>query len=62
MPENPDHNEPAYEAKRKWREEQRHLPIKEKMRILIEMQKADLPLIAAKRPLKPHERVWPVDP
>lgn len=55
-------NEQVYEAKQRWHEEQRHLPIKEKVRILIELQKADLPLIARQRPLKPHERVWPVEP
>lgn len=57
-----DLNEKAYEAKKRWHEAQRHLPIKEKMRIFLELQKADLPLIAKKRPLRPHERPWPVEP
>lgn len=57
-----DSNQKAYDAKIKWHEEQRKLPIKEKMRILIELQKHDLPLIARQRPLKSWEKPWDIEP
>lgn len=38
------------------------LPVKEKMRILLELQKHDLPLIAARRPLKWWEKPWDIEP
>lgn len=59
-PENP--NQKAYDAKIEWHEAQRKLPIKEKMRILIELQKHDLPLIARQRPLKSWEKPWDIEP
>lgn len=52
----------AFEAKRRWHEAQARLPLKEKVRILLELQKQDLPLIAARRPLRPWERPWDVEP
>ena len=57
-----DPNQKAYHAKTAWHQEQRKLPIKEKMRILIELQKHDLPLIARQRPLKSWERPWDIEP
>ena len=62
-----EHSESAavqrpFEAKRRWHREQMTLPIKEKVRILLELQRHDLPLIARKRPLKPWERPWPIEP
>jgi hypothetical protein len=50
--------ETLFEEKRRWHEAQAQLPIREKFRILIEMQRAHLPLIARLRPLKPWERPW----
>lgn len=52
----------AFNAKARWHREQARLPLKDKVRILIELQRQDLPLIARRRPLKPWERPWPVNP
>ncbi|RYX85287.1 hypothetical protein EON83_06745 [bacterium] len=57
-----DLNEKTYEKKKKWHREQARLPIKEKMRILLELQKHDLPLIAARRPLNWWEKPWDIEP
>lgn len=51
----------AFDAKAQWHHEQARLALKDKVRILIELQRQDLPLIARQRPLKPWERPWPVD-
>ena len=56
------HNERAYEKKRAWHREQAQLPLKEKHRILLEMQKQDLPLLARLRPLKWYEKPWDIEP
>jgi hypothetical protein len=45
-----------FEAKREWHRRQADLPVKEKFRILLEMQRFYLPLIERQRPLKPWER------
>ena len=55
-------NQVAYDAKKVWHEQQRTMPLKDKMRVLLALQIASLPLIARQRPLKPHERPWPVEP
>ena len=55
-------NEKIYEKKKEWHRQQAQLPIKEKMRILLELQKHDLPLIAARRPLKWWEKPWDIEP
>lgn len=52
----------AFDAKARWHRDQARLPLKEKVRILIELQRQDLALIARLRPVKPWERPWPVDP
>jgi hypothetical protein len=52
----------AFEAKARWHREQAQLPLKEKVRILLELQRQDLPLVARQRELKPWERPWPIDP
>lgn len=52
----------AFEAKRRWHETQARLPVRERVRILLELQKQDLPLIAARRPLRPWERPWEIEP
>ncbi len=51
-----------YEAKKAWHQQQAQLPLKEKFRILLELQRQDLPLIVRHRPLKPWERPWEIDP
>ena len=55
-------NEKAFEAKQRWHAEQARLPIKEKVRILLDLQKHDLPLLAKHRPLKWWEKPWDIEP
>lgn len=50
------------DAKARWHRDQAALPVKEKVRILLELQRHDLPLIMRLRPLRPWERPWPIDP
>jgi hypothetical protein len=51
-----------FEAKAAWHRRQAGLPLKEKVRILLELQRQDLPLIARQRPLRSWERPWPIEP
>lgn len=51
-----------FDRKRAWHRDQARLPLKEKFRILIALQRQDLPLISRRRPLKPWERPWDVTP
>jgi len=48
--------------KREWHRAQARLPLREKVRILLELQRQDLPLLAARRPLEPWERPWEITP
>lgn len=57
-----DYNARQYARKRQWHRAQAQLPIKEKVRILLEMQKRELPLLARHRPLKQHEKPWDIEP
>lgn len=50
------------ESKAAWHRAQAALPLREKVRILLELQKQDLPLIAKQRPLRTWERPWPIEP
>jgi hypothetical protein len=52
----------VFEAKARWHREQAALPFKQKVRILLELQRQDLPLIARHRTLKAWERPWPIEP
>jgi hypothetical protein len=54
--------ESLFERKRAWHQEQATLPLREKFRILIELQRQDLPLIARRRALRPWERPWNIEP
>ncbi len=54
--------EAQQEAKAAWHCAQAQLPLREKVRILLEMQKHDLPLIARQRPLKWYEKPWDIEP
>jgi hypothetical protein len=51
-----------FEAKAEWHKAQARLPLQEKVRILLELQQQDLPLIACRRPLREWERPWPITP
>lgn len=48
--------------KRAWHRAQAAAPLREKVRILLELQRQDLPLIARRRPLRPWERPWKIQP
>ncbi len=54
--------ERLFRAKREWHRAQARLPLREKVRILLELQRQDLPLIARHRPLRSWERPWPIEP
>ena len=51
-----------FERKLAWHEGQARLPLREKFRILIELQRQDLPLLARRRSLQPWERPWEITP
>lgn len=57
-----EYNQRMYAAKRDWHRQQAQLPIKEKMRIMLEMQKRVLPLLARQRPLHWWEKPWDIEP
>lgn len=46
------------EGKRRLHANARALPLEEKVRRVIELQRMVLPLIARRRPLRSHEVVW----
>ena len=50
------------ESKEAWHRAQAALPIREKVRILLELQRQDFPLLEKQRPLRAWEKPWPVDP
>lgn len=60
----PDAAETAamFERKRTWHREQTKLPLPVKFRILIELQRQELPLLARQRALRPWERPWEITP
>lgn len=63
MPEQPSGNpSELLQAKRTWHRSQARAPLREKVRILLELQHQELPLIARRRPLRPWERPWNVTP
>lgn len=49
-------------SKAAWHRAQAALPLREKVRILLELQRQDLPLIGRHRPLRSWERPWPIEP
>ena len=50
------------ESKAAWHRVQASLPIREKVRILLELQRQDLSLLSKQRPLRAWEKPWPVEP
>ena len=54
--------ERALARKAAWHQTQAKLPLREKVRILLELQRQELPLIARQRPLRPWERPWELEP
>ena len=57
-----DRQQHVFDIKAKWHREQAMLPLKQKVRILLELQRQDRPLIERQRPLKPWERPWGIEP
>jgi hypothetical protein len=51
-----------FEGKETWHRRAAHLPLREKFRILLILQRQDLPLLAARRELASWERPWEIDP
>jgi hypothetical protein len=51
-----------FERKREWHLRQAQLPLVEKVRILLRLQRDELPLVARHRPLKSWERPWDIAP
>ena len=51
-----------FERKQEWHRRQAALPLREKVRMLLELQRQDLPLLARRRPLRPWERPWDITP
>lgn len=54
--------EQIFRDKKAWHASQRQLPVKEKVRILLELQKQDYPLLKKHRRLEWWERPWPIKP
>ena len=54
--------EALLKRKRAWHQAQVRLPLREKVRILLDLQRQDLPLIARRRTLRPWERPWDITP
>ena len=50
------------QSKLAWHRAQAQLPLREKVRILLELQAQDLPLIRKHRPLRSWEAPWAVKP
>jgi hypothetical protein len=48
--------------KREWHRRQAQRPIEEKVHILLELQRHELPLLARQRPLRSWERPWDITP
>jgi hypothetical protein len=51
-----------FRAKVEWHRRQARLPIKEKVRILLELQRQDYPLLRRHRELEWWEKPWEVTP
>jgi hypothetical protein len=51
-----------FKAKADWHSEQARLPVKEKVRILLELQRQDHPLIKRRRALQWWEHPWEIEP
>ena len=51
-----------FERKRAWHRVQAARPLREKVRILLELQRQELPLLARRRRLRPWERPWDITP
>jgi len=49
-------------AKQAWRRQQVELPLQEKIRLLLELQRTVYPILRQRRQLRPWERPWAIEP
>ena len=54
--------ERLFRSKAEWHRRLAAMPVREKVRILLQLQAQDLPLLAQRRPLRRWERPWPIEP
>lgn len=52
----------AHAAKAAWHAQEARRSPKEKVAILLRLQREVLPILRARRGLAPHEKPWPIDP
>lgn len=52
----------AHAAKAAWHEQEARRSPKEKVAILLRLQREVLPILRTRRGLAPHEKPWPIDP
>lgn len=60
--EDPAMIDSLFARKREWHRRQAQRSFEEKVRILLELQRQELPLLARQRPLRSWERPWDVTP
>lgn len=58
----PDFVAAQWRAKAAWHKQQAQLPVKEKIRRLLEMQRQLYPIFRQRRPLREWERPWAIEP
>jgi len=54
--------ERIFAAKRDWHRRQAHLPLKEKVRIMLQMQRDDYPILVRRGGLRSWEKPWDIEP
>jgi len=50
------------ESKARWHRAQQQLSLRDKVRILLDLQRQELPLLEKQRELRSWERPWPIEP
>ena len=58
----PDMMSKVFAAKAEWHRQQSRLPLKDKFRILLQLQRQDYPLLKRHRTLEWWEKPWEVEP
>jgi hypothetical protein len=54
--------ERIFAAKKEWHRRQAELSLKEKVRILLKMQKDDYPILLKRGVIRPWEKPWNIEP
>ena len=54
--------ERIFAAKKAWHQKQAQLPIKEKVRIMLKMQRDDYPILLRRGVLRSWEKPWNIEP